>query len=103
MNLRFKPDWLYELNPVGLVPILQWDDKVIYESAACSDFLDDIFPVNKLNPQDPFLRAKDRQLWESMGKVNMHGFYICICLLLGKMINTDPKFSVRAPTYPVNL
>ena len=70
MNLRYKPDWLFELNPTGLVPVLQWDDKFIYESATCNDFLDEVFPQNKLNPDDPYLRARDRQIWESIGKAS---------------------------------
>ena len=69
VNLRRKPDWLFEMNPIGLVPVLQWDDKVLYESGTCNDYLDEAFPQNKVNPSDPYQRARDRQLWESMGKV----------------------------------
>ena len=72
VNLRYKPDWLFELNPTGLVPVLQWDDKFIYESATCNDFLDEVFPQNKLNPEDPYLRARDRQIWESIGKASTY-------------------------------
>ena len=72
VNLRYKPDWLFELNPIGLVPVLQWDDKFIYESATCNYFLDEVFPQNKLNPEDPYLRARDRQIWESIGKASLY-------------------------------
>ena len=57
------------MNPIGLVPVLQWDKNVLYESGACNDYLDDVFPGEKLNPTDPYRRARDRQLWESMNKV----------------------------------
>ena len=79
VNLRYKPDWLFELNPIGLVPVLQWDDKFIYESATCNDFLDEVFPQNKLNPEDPYLRARDRQIWESIGKASLCEPAFCIC------------------------
>lgn len=69
VDLMRKPAWLFDLNPTGLVPILEWDGHVIYESAACNDYLDETFPGPKLNPSDPYRRARDRQLWESMGKV----------------------------------
>lgn len=74
VNLKRKPDWLFEMNPTGLVPVLQWGDKVLYESGACNDYLDEAFPQNKLNPADPYQRARDRQLWESMGKM-ISSFY----------------------------
>lgn len=69
VNLKRKPEWLFEMNPIGLVPVLQWDGHVLHESATCNDYLDDAFPGEKLNPTDPYLRARDRQLWESMNKV----------------------------------
>lgn len=72
VNLKRKPDWLFEMNPIGLVPVLQWDNHVLHESATCNDFIDDTFPGEKLNPSNPYQRARDRQLWESMNKVEIH-------------------------------
>jgi len=40
VNLRRKPDWLFERNPLGLVPILEYKRNVIYESAVCDEFLE---------------------------------------------------------------
>lgn len=74
VNLKRKPEWLFEMNPIGLVPVLQWDDHVIHESATCNDYLDEAYPNKKLNPTDPYLRARDRQLWESMNKM-ISSFY----------------------------
>ncbi|XP_052815990.1 glutathione S-transferase omega-1-like [Mya arenaria] len=75
VNLKRKPDWLFEMSPTGLVPVLEWDGgHVLHESAACNDYLDEAYPEPRLNPADPYLRARDRQLWESMGKL-ISSFY----------------------------
>lgn len=74
VNLKRKPEWLFAMNPIGQVPVLEWDDGVLHESATCNDFLDEAFPGEKLNPADPYRRARDRQLWESMNKL-ISSFY----------------------------
>ena len=36
INLKDKPDWFFDLNPVGKVPVIeQPDGAVIYESPIC--------------------------------------------------------------------
>ena len=36
INLKGRPDWFYELNPLGKVPVIEMPDgKVLYESAIC--------------------------------------------------------------------
>ena len=36
INLKDKPDWYLEMNPLGKVPTIEMPDgKVIYESAIC--------------------------------------------------------------------
>lgn len=36
INLKDKPEWFFELNPVGKVPVIELPGgKVIYESAIC--------------------------------------------------------------------
>ena len=36
INLKDKPDWFFDLNPGGKVPVIeQPDGTVIYESAVC--------------------------------------------------------------------
>ena len=69
INLKSKPDWFLALNPLGQVPVLQIDDKVVPESTATCDWLDDVYPENRLQPDDPYRRAQDRELFEYMGKV----------------------------------
>lgn len=69
INLRNKPDWFLERNPLGLVPVLELDDKTIYESTATCDWLDDVYPQNKLQSTDPYRKAWDRILIENFGKI----------------------------------
>ena len=36
INLKDKPEWFFDVNPVGKVPVIEHPDgKVIYESAIC--------------------------------------------------------------------
>ncbi|XP_025086039.1 glutathione S-transferase omega-1-like isoform X2 [Pomacea canaliculata] len=59
INLKNKPEWFLERNPKGLVPTLEDDGKVVYESLIVCDYLDDIYPHPRLTPADPFQKALD--------------------------------------------
>ncbi|XP_071091709.1 pyrimidodiazepine synthase-like [Haliotis cracherodii] len=69
IDLKQKPSWFLDRNPNGAVPILEQDDKVLYESLVCADYLDEVYPNNKLTPSDPYRRARDRILVELFSKV----------------------------------
>lgn len=69
INLQSKPDWFLQRNPLGLVPVLEQDDKIIYESLVCNDYLDEVYPDPPLQPADPYLRAKDKMLIGQFDKV----------------------------------
>ncbi|KAK5126434.1 hypothetical protein LTR85_010670 [Meristemomyces frigidus] len=64
VNPYHKPDSLLKLNPRGLVPTLQYDNKPLYESTVICEFLEDAYPDNgpHLLPKDPFDRARTR-IW----------------------------------------
>ncbi len=47
-----------KINPAGGVPTLVHGDKVIGQSMAILQYLDDVFPENRLFPTDPYLKAK---------------------------------------------
>ncbi|XP_050399462.1 glutathione S-transferase omega-1 isoform X1 [Patella vulgata] len=68
VHLVKKPEWFLERNPFGLVPTLEIDDKVIYESNICSQYLDDVYPGDKLTPSDPYQKARDQMLIDTFGK-----------------------------------
>ncbi|KAK4549040.1 hypothetical protein LTR36_007496 [Oleoguttula mirabilis] len=64
VNPYHKPDSLLKLNPRGLVPTLQYDNKPLYESTVICEFLEDAYPDHgpRLLPKDPFDRARTR-IW----------------------------------------
>lgn len=82
MNLKQKPDWLLGLAPMGKVPVLQIDDKVVEgragtgleeewggvkvvtESLVCNEWLDEVFPGPKLLPADATDKALQKMLVE---------------------------------------
>jgi glutathione S-transferase len=53
------PEYL-KLNPNGIVPTLVHDGKAIIESCIINEYADEVFPGPKLQPEDPYLRAKMR-------------------------------------------
>ncbi|EMD00209.1 hypothetical protein BAUCODRAFT_21851 [Baudoinia panamericana UAMH 10762] len=55
VNPYHKPDSLLKLNPRGLVPTLQYDNKPLYESTVICEFLEDAYPDHgpHLLPEDP--------------------------------------------------
>jgi len=64
VHLKKKPEWLFTKNPLGKVPILEKDDKIVYDSAICNEYLDAAYPQNKLLPEDPYERSQLRMLME---------------------------------------
>jgi glutathione S-transferase len=61
IDLRNRPDWLYELNASGKVPVLD-DGFVLPESAVIMEYLDDRYPEPRLLPGDARSRAVARKL-----------------------------------------
>lgn len=55
-----------KLNPQGEVPTLVHDGKVIAQSFAIIEYLDEVFPERPLFPKDPYGRAKIRQFCENI-------------------------------------
>lgn len=62
IDLRDRPAWLYEKNPVGKVPVLEEDGWVLPESAVIDEFLNERYPEPPLWPDDPGERAAGRLL-----------------------------------------
>jgi glutathione S-transferase len=60
IDLGNRPDWIYELNPTGKVPVLD-DGFVLPESAVIMEYLDDRYPEQPLLPADPKSRALARK------------------------------------------
>jgi len=92
VNVKSKPDWLFERNPFGLVPILEHKGNVIYESAVCDEFLEEAFPgsstgTRDLLPSCPYRRAAVRLLILKFDKV---------CMSMTLIIRNSYKFHFLA-------
>jgi glutathione S-transferase len=61
IDLSDRPAWVYELNPVGRVPILD-DSFVLPESEVIMEYLEERYPEQALLPADPHARARARLL-----------------------------------------
>ncbi|XP_066457130.1 glutathione S-transferase omega-1-like [Eleutherodactylus coqui] len=86
INLKSKPEWLFEKSPLGLVPFLETHDgKIIYESPIICDYLDEAYPGNKLTPADPYAKAQQKMLLEHFKMVAS----IMIMILQAKNKNED--------------
>jgi glutathione S-transferase len=99
VNLVDKPEWYLKKNAPGQVPALEWIDnntketRFIPESLIVSDYLDENYSENRLQPTDPFLKAKQRVLVErfsNVNKTNSHfnvkHFYFRLHLLFIKLL-----------------
>jgi glutathione S-transferase len=58
-----RPEYL-ALNPNGLVPTLEHDGRILYESNVITEYLDDVFPEPPLYPRDPWARAQAK-MWQA--------------------------------------
>jgi len=61
IDLADRPDWLYEKNPIGKVPVLEEDDFVLPESDVIMEYLEERYPDPALLPADPADRARVRR------------------------------------------
>lgn len=69
-------DWL-KINPRGLVPVLIYQGKSIYESPVCIEFVEDLHPEKAphLLPKDAYLKAKARLLADTLSKKIIPNFF----------------------------
>jgi glutathione S-transferase len=57
IDLASRPDWLYEKNALGKVPVLEEDGLVLPESEVIMEYLDERYPEPALLPADAADRA----------------------------------------------
>jgi glutathione S-transferase len=66
-----KPDWLFEINKKGRVPVLQFNDRVVFESSVCNQYLEDIYPEPSIQgPKDPYIKARHGMVMDHFTMVN---------------------------------
>ena len=58
-EMQFTPEFL-KVNPLGLIPALDHDGKIITQSAAIIEYLEELYPEPSILPADPILRAQAR-------------------------------------------
>jgi len=69
INLKNKPDWFLTKNPFGTVPVLEENNKIVYESAVCDEYLTDVYGSKGLIASDPYEKARAKILMDTYGKV----------------------------------
>jgi stringent starvation protein A len=63
VDLSDRPDWIYDKNPTGRVPVVEEDGGLpLPESAVIMEFLEERYPAPPLLPLDPADRAAVRLL-----------------------------------------
>jgi len=77
IDLSDRPDWLYEKNATGRVPVLEEDGRALPESSVIMEFLEERYPEPALLPPDPADRA-----------------YVRLLIFRDKDL-TDPYYAVR--------
>ena len=60
IDLANRPDWIYEKNPLGKVPVFEDGEFVLPESEVINEYLEERFPTPALMPDDPAERARIR-------------------------------------------
>jgi len=60
IDLSNKPDWFLNKTTLGLVPVLEYNDSIVFGSEICGDYLDEIHPQKKLNSSNCLEFAKER-------------------------------------------
>ncbi|KAM3863309.1 glutathione S-transferase omega-1-like [Diretmus argenteus] len=79
INLKDKPDWFLEKNPLGLVPTLETTaGQVIYDSPITCEYLDEVYSEKKLLPSDPFEKAQQKMMLENYSKITPYFYKIPI-------------------------
>lgn len=65
-----------QLNPRGLVPVLEVNGQSVYESDVCIEFIDEYGgPTNRLLPTEPMARAKTRIICGFISREIIPAFY----------------------------
>ncbi|XP_056147771.1 glutathione S-transferase omega-1-like [Lampris incognitus] len=77
INLKEKPEWFLEKNPLGLVPTLETPSgQVVYESPITCEYLDEVYSEKKLLPSDPFEKAQQKMMLEKFSKITPYFYKI---------------------------
>lgn len=59
---RPRPDWFLKINPLGQVPVIRHEGRLLNESSVICEYLEDAFPEPRVLPRAPYTRALSRIL-----------------------------------------
>lgn len=75
VDLNNKPDWFFDINFYGEVPVIIHHGKNVYESLICAEYLEEAFPKPKLFSDDVYQRALERIYFNHWTKKGIPAFY----------------------------
>ncbi|BGO93044.1 hypothetical protein NBRC10512_004265 [Rhodotorula toruloides] len=75
VNPYKKEPHFLKINPKGLVPALEHDNKALYESLVLLEYLDDAFPDSAIRPSDPHELGLVRLACQQISNVVVPAFY----------------------------
>jgi glutathione S-transferase len=74
IDLANKPSWFGTVSGYGKVPAIHHGDVRLWESAVINEYLDEVFPVPRLLPSEPALRARAR-IWIDFANTQLVSSY----------------------------
>jgi len=80
-----------EINPMRLIPSLEHDGKIVIESLAIIDYLEDLHPAPSLYPSDPLVKAQAKAFAMTVA-AGMHPLHnMRVIKYLGQELELDQK------------
>ena len=77
IDLLDKPKWFLEISPLGKVPLLQLENRVLFESSAINEYLEDAY-LPHLHPGDLLTRADNRAWIEIANQLSAAQFKLAM-------------------------
>ncbi|BFZ11245.1 hypothetical protein BsWGS_14284 [Bradybaena similaris] len=90
IDLNKKPDWFFDLNPYGEVPVLLHNGGCVYESLITAEYIEEAFPQPKFYSDDPLVRAQEKIYFNHWTKKGIPAFYSLL-----KAGHPDPEQTKR--------
>jgi len=69
IHLKEKPEWYLQRNPLGKVPAIEQNNKIVFESLVVAEYLDEVYTEHPILPKDPYERAQQKILTERLTKL----------------------------------